>query len=102
MRPDNLSISGFDYTIRFEHSELGDQYIGRINHNQLIVTVDSETPEQQQRETLIHEILHGVDVAIGAGPRVPEHENAARARTLYSILSDPRNRAAIDWIIGKK
>jgi hypothetical protein len=100
MNPYKLHIQGFDYTIKYEHTELGDQYYGRINHSTCQVTVDSELPEQHQRETLLHEVLHAIDVAIGASRRVPEPENGARARSLFAWLRDPRNREAIDWIIG--
>lgn len=100
MNPDKVHILGFDYDVVYESSDLSNSCIGYISYRKHKITVDSSVSPAKQRETLLHEIIHGIDDAIGAGDRVTEEEHRARVRVMYAWLSDPRNRAALDWISG--
>lgn len=98
--PVSVRIGGIRYSIVEESSDLNGPYIGYINHVQSRITIsDREMGHQMRKSVLVHEIMHGIDEQIGAGDRVSEEENTARANAVFAFLRDPANQSAVRWII---
>jgi hypothetical protein len=101
MRPDKLNISGFDYTIRYEHSELGDQNTLRqeLNHSISVKyngQIRNLQEQHQRRETLIHEDAFMRLITWRSAPSpsaCPEHGEwgAGAVPSIAWLLIDPRN-----------
>src|SRR5436309_2401341 len=98
MKPTRTAIMGMDYVIVYENSVLNRQTLGYIDLWGNRITIGAEACEVQQKQTLLHEVLHAFDMKMGLCDSVTEEQNAMRSNILFEWLRDPANRAAIDWI----
>jgi hypothetical protein len=79
----------------------GRRIAGKIDFNSAKMYVSTDVNIERQKEIVLHEVLHGIDQIIGAGDRVKEEENIARTEVLFAFLREPRNRAAVEWIMSE-
>lgn len=101
--PQECRIGGATYRIVYGSNDLISQYAGYISFRKKQITInDTDTSLTTQKEALLHEIMHGIDEAIGAGNRVSEEENSARADYLFAFMRDDRNKRIIHWIMSEK
>jgi hypothetical protein len=98
-RPTSVRLGGLTFPITYEGSNLENRLIGAISLNDVKMFVSNDVNGERQKEIVLHEILHGIDHIIGAGDRVKEEENVARTEVLFTFLREPRNRAALEWIM---
>ena len=85
--PKSIRIVGHTYTVQVEPSEhFNSQYMGQINHQELTIRVGTHIPPEQQRETLLHEVIHGVDVAMRLN--LSEEDTSRLSRGLHAALRD--------------
>jgi Zn-dependent peptidase ImmA (M78 family) len=89
---------GMDYAIVYENSTLNRQTLGYIDLWENRITIGAEACEVQQKQTLVHEILHAFDMKMGIVDQVSEEQNAMRSNILFEWLRDPANRPALAWI----
>jgi hypothetical protein len=100
--PESVRIGGFTYKIITESSILADDMVGHIDYRMRRITVQGDgLAIVQKKNTVLHEAMHGIDFEIGANDRVSEEENIARTNAMFAFLREPRNRAAIDWIMDE-
>ena len=64
---DKVSIFGIPHTVRYapDNFKTGDTHFGEIDFAKCEIIINRDMPEEAQRETLIHEIVHGMLVMIG-------------------------------------
>lgn len=82
-----------------------------------VIYLSSQDSEEFLRETLLHEIIHGVDFLTNGDPnqlleqmsheakegfRLNEECVLAFSRGMFMTLSDPRNQETIQWVLGTK
>jgi hypothetical protein len=96
-----VRLGGLIYKIEYETSNLDPRLSGHIGYLDLKIHIFSTLHEDRQKEHVLHEVLHGIDHAIGADDRVKEEENIARTEALFAFLREPRNRAAVEWIMSE-
>jgi hypothetical protein len=100
--PQECRIGGATYRILCGSNDLVSEYAGYINFRKKVITINNDdTSLTTQKESLLHEILHGIDELIGAGNRVQEEENTARADALFAFMRDDRNKRIIQWIMNE-
>lgn len=77
--PEKIKIGGIDYEVllvplKSEELNYGD-VIGSIIHSECKIWINKEMPLQKQQETLLHEIIHAIDVFIGDSNHEDFEEN---------------------------
>ena len=91
--PDRIKIGGIDYEVilvplKSEELDYGDN-IGCIRHTDCKIWINKDMPVQKQQETLIHEIIHAIDVFIGdRDHEKPEEHVEEFGKVLYQVLRD--------------
>lgn len=114
--PKVIWICGMRYDIRKNSNAHGFGCWGSINFPECYIELNPQTAMDFLREILLHEILHGIDRSLVDGDglvqamrraksenglRLHEHETLALSRGIWLTLTDPRNREAVDWILGR-
>jgi hypothetical protein len=100
-RPKQVKIGPYIFEIRYvPNSEMQD--CGEVDKVFLWIKIKDDVPEQQQKVTLLHEILHAIS-SVWDGGRSDEHtEEEFCQRTsalLYDVLAnDPQVR---QWLFDK-
>lgn len=84
--PEKLNICGFKYTV--EIRELDDNSLfGQHDLAKCRILIANDVKERQKQEqTLIHEIFHAINIAVGT--ELEENKVAALSRALYQVLND--------------
>jgi hypothetical protein len=100
MRPTLIRIMGMAYKIIYEKATLNRQTLGFINFWGNEITISGECCEEQQKQTLVHEVTHAFDMKMGISDQVSEEQNSSRSNMIFAWLRDPDNRAAIEWIMA--
>lgn len=101
--PKTLRINGFEWKLREEAGYLeGKGRWGETRHGKLEIFLDPESVPQQQRETLLHEIIHAsVDTVLSHEWKLKEELCGSISRLLWGALTD--NPEAVAFIFpGKK
>lgn len=63
--------------------------MGSIDHVKQKIVIDRDLDYDSTVETLLHEVLHGIEYAFGMD--LPDKDIERMARGLYSVLEDPQN-----------
>ncbi len=98
MIPKTSRFMGQRYRIEFvETVAEGTQY-GETDHTKKLIQVESATDHDQQREVLLHEILHQLMhmTEIALTPEVEERVATLLGRAIYGHIND--NRALWKWM----
>lgn len=85
-RPAAVRILGKRYTIEWcNPRDIGDDY-GECRSHECAIKVSTEQAEIQQRDTLLHEICHGVDFEMDT--KLTERATRLMATGLLGVLRD--------------
>lgn len=89
--PARIRLIGFDFTIREEtNPDFTDSLQGQIHSTNHEIRISNNATDQ--RETLLHEILHGVSDAMDAD--LTERQVRVVVRGLYAAIRDNPDVAA--------
>jgi Zn-dependent peptidase ImmA (M78 family) len=86
-----LKILGMNYTIHYLEQPVldGSVVCGYCDPNEQVIVINSTKPDQAQRITLIHEILHAIFEALGF---MEEYTNerliTSLATSLHQVFND--------------
>lgn len=96
--PDTIRVCGKDHSVTaVEGHALGVQQCGQIDHRALTITYDTTWAEAQQRDTVLHEVIHACDFA--ANLELSEAQVQTLAGLLYGVLAD--NPEFARWLIAE-
>lgn len=71
-KPLLIELAGQEFTVNWHARDLNDmRKVGEIKADQLQILISDDQAEHRQRQTLVHEILHGL---IGLGDAGCKHE----------------------------
>ena len=85
----NIKIGGLIYNVNYCEELFTEQnfkMFGEIDYEKLVINICQKYPRQRQSQTILHEIIHGVNDHIGAD----QNENSVELFTnvLYSTIID--------------
>ena len=83
--PDTVHIAGFQFRVT-EEPNSDFRLAGEISHQKQRIRISTDLAPDETRETLLHEVLHGVDHAIGT--KLSERKVAVLSRALYATLRE--------------
>lgn len=83
-----IGYSTFDIRKVKPHSTLivGDEIFGEINYNDLCIYINNTCNENEQKITLIHEVLHGISDTFDIG--LSEEQVEKLGKGLFTVLTD--------------
>lgn len=86
--PDRVKVGWKNYDVVFSESRLnsGPELYGQIDYNACTITLRESASPDQQRATLIHEMLHAVSDMYGLGLEEKLVEDLTNA--LYTVYKD--------------
>lgn len=87
--PDSAQILYKKYTVGFDSNmrdDKGNLLYGQIDHIEQLITLNEAAGIEQQKATLIHEMVHGLDELYGIGLKEKQVEKLGTA--LYMLLRD--------------
>ena len=85
--PTEVRVAGKVYTITPEaKGALGSDRVGEAKHSSLEIIYDSEWALAQQKDTVLHEVIHCCEQAAGA--ELDERDVASIATLLYGVAQD--------------
>lgn len=86
--PNSVKIGWKRYDIRFAEERLnsGNELFGQIDYQTCKITLRERNTQEQNKCTLIHEVLHGVSEMYGLNMEEEQVERLANA--LYTFLVD--------------
>jgi hypothetical protein len=82
-----INVLGFTYNVVRGYIPVAG--VGLTDHIKQTITLDPDLDYEHTVETLLHEILHCVEFAVGLDLKEPEVHCLSRG--LYSVLTDPQN-----------
>jgi len=83
--PATITILGFAFTVALEDAH-DFELAGLIEHNRQRIRVKHNLAPDETRETLLHEVIHGV--ASAAAVDLSERKVRALSRVLYATLRE--------------
>lgn len=83
-RPERLRVIGKRWTVRWDYDN-ADEY-GICDHNSQTLHIQSNLAPDTERDTLLHEVLHAVDEAMGT--HLEEAQVRSLATGLLAVLAD--------------
>ena len=87
--PDSAQILYKKYTVGFNsnmRNDKGDLLYGQIDHIEQLITLNEDAGIEQQKATLMHEMVHGLDELYGIGLKEKQVEKLGVA--LYMLVRD--------------
>ena len=115
-RPTSIRVCGQLFRIGYE-MDWTNHALGFVNLNEGLIELNPELPDDQARETLLHEVIHAVDKLSMSGMvmsslyrddkkgdkmfRLEEWAVVGISCGLWMTLADPRNREAVDWMLNR-
>jgi hypothetical protein len=89
--PDKVKIGGIIYNVKLISGKVNNElhernYIGRIDHERCIITVDSDIDNQRMVNSLLHELVHGIEYQYQI--EISEKDIDRFANGLYQVLKD--------------
>ena len=87
--PDSVNILFKKYTVRHDNNmrnDKGDLLYGQIDHIEQLITLNEAAGIEQQKATLMHAMVHGLDELYGIGLKEKQVEKLGTA--LYMLLRD--------------
>lgn len=102
--PKALDLLGKEYTVRVDHMMRDlDAASGKCMPSKCLILLAGDQDVQQQRDTLLHELLHGLWSEMGLSEEVKdEHEETIVRRLgtalLYVLRANPE---LMDYLLGE-
>lgn len=93
-RPSAVYIAGQSVEIEIDHELRGYGVAGTFEFQTSKISLDGTLNHEAQKATMIHEVVHAIDIA--AGTRMKERDVCAFASILFAFIRD--NRQVMDWI----
>lgn len=87
--PDTVKILFKKYTVCRDNNmrnDKGDLLYGQIDHIEQLITLNEDAGIEQQKATLMHEMVHGLDELYGIGLKEKQVEKLGTA--LYMLVRD--------------
>lgn len=87
--PDTVKILFKKYTVCRDNNmrdDKGNLLYGQIDHIEQLITLNEDAGLEQQKATLIHEMVHGLDELYGIGLKEKQVEKLGTA--LYMMVRD--------------
>lgn len=87
--PGSAQILYKKYTVGFDsnmRNDKGDLLYGQIDHIEQLITLNEAAGIEQQKATLMHEMVHGLDELYGIGLKEKQVEKLGVA--LYMLVRD--------------
>ena len=86
-RPAAVKIIGKTYSIRYVSGKpLDDGNLGELDHDKQAITIRTGQPLQQEQDTVLHEIMHGVDHELFL--KMSEKQVRGMATGILAVLND--------------
>lgn len=90
--PDKVRIGGVDYTVGYEERLMDDDgqgLCGQISYRNGTIKLDPNVQDEQgKKQTLLHEILHGIAEHFDLPVRTDEDTIDKLAKGLYMVIVD--------------
>lgn len=97
--PTSIRVLGYTFTVRPEDSEdFAEHFNGEIVHSKQEIRVVASLGPDIARETLLHEVIHGIERATATD--LSEEQVRAFSRGLYAVMRD--NPKLVEWLMGEK
>ena len=86
--PKSVKIGFKDYKINMKENVIdgGDVCYGNISYDQEVINIANSYSDDQQKATLIHEAIHGVDFYLDIG--LTEEQITKLGKGLYTFIKD--------------
>lgn len=96
-RPKSVQVFGKTYTIEWDSEDLEEHVFGDISQKFLQVRVAPKVAGHEERETLLHELVHAVEHQLGIN--LPENKVRQLSVGLFAVLvTNPKLRS---YLFGK-
>jgi hypothetical protein len=96
--PNNVRIAGFDYQIKYEDAkgmpemglQFGQELCGCIQQKEQHIVINNEYTVDRQKETILHEIVHGIVSSYNVPVTEKQHEDVVTGISsgLFQVLND--------------
>lgn len=104
-RPESLKVGAKTYRFLWDQENWDEGEYGRTNHVKLTISINTMDPaEEQQQDTVLHEVLHCIFAQIGNPANytqiteAEEHWVTTMTPWLHGIMKD--NPVVFDFILG--
>lgn len=82
----HIKILGLNYKVKFVESDEIDGFYGEIIHKKEVIRMNKEHSLQRQKETLLHEIAHGIEAELKLG--LKEETITRFTNVWYQVIVD--------------
>ena len=86
MRPSRIKVLGKPFTIKWLTEGLDADLLGECDSDKQLISVRDGQPPEQEEDTLLHEVLHAIDEAMGL--KMKEAQVKGCATGLLAVLKD--------------
>lgn len=97
-RPDTVRIFGKTFTVETQPSgRIEHDYNGQVDFSAQVITLASDLHPEKERETVLHELVHGIEMALGL--KISEQSVQSLGAGLFVILRE--NPEWVRWIMDE-
>lgn len=93
--PDKVRIGGINYAVEYENRLMNDDgqgLSGQISYRHATIKLDTNVQDEQgKKQTLLHEIMHGIAEHFDLPVRTDEDTIDKLAKGLYMVIVDNPN-----------
>ena len=93
-----INVAGMEYAVSYVPGHEINGLTGLVRHDDQIIEIAQDCSPDVQAETLLHEILHCVDVATSSRERLSEEQVHRISRCLFSVFRDEENWSMLECI----
>jgi hypothetical protein len=86
---DALKVMGVDYNIVYENklrSEEDEKLLGQAVMDKVAIMIEKDMPQQLKEITILHELLHVIDISIES--KLKENQVEKLSRAFYAFLHE--------------
>lgn len=99
MKPSSVRIIGKTYKVLYASGKpLDDDNLGELDHDKQRIHVRTGQPLEQEQDTLLHEVVHGIDHEMNLN--MSEKQVRGLATGMLAVLKD--NPRLLTYLRGKK
>ena len=86
MRPTKLKVLGKPFTVKWLTDGLDNELVGECDSDKQVISVRDGQPLEQEQDTLLHEVIHAIEEAMGLKMREAQVKGCATG--LLAVLKD--------------
>ena len=86
MRPERLKILGKPFQIKWLTEGLDNDLVGECDTDKQVISVRDGQPLEQEQDTLLHEVIHAIEEAMGL--KMSERQVKGCATGLLAVMKD--------------